>query len=223
MSIDNQFNDIPRNCQVKLMTRGLGSSFIEIKAPIPDKDTEPLVHGMTVQGRTGISSEFFPEETQKKLEALVDDLRTFVGNANDIAGDDQNKQNLKAFLANLTQASSEASKAMEQARETLKQAYLAIGDYRVLADTGTNALDKVSTSIQAASEELTRAGAQINVMLTRINEGDGTIGKMVSDGRFYEELLDTSTQMQVLLEEMKTLMQAINERGLGKVWKKGAN
>jgi phospholipid/cholesterol/gamma-HCH transport system substrate-binding protein len=223
MSIDNQFNDIPRNCQVKLMTRGLGSSFIEIKAPIPDKDTEPLVHGMTVQGRTGISSEFFPEETQKKLEALVDDLRTSVGNANDIAGDDQNKQNLKAFLANLTQASSEASKAMEQARETLKQAYLAIGDYRVLADTGTNALDKVSTSIQAASEELTRAGAQINVMLTRINEGDGTIGKMVSDGRFYEELLDTSTQMQVLLEEMKTLMQAINERGLGKVWKKGAN
>jgi len=222
LSIDNQFDDIPRDCQVKLMTRGLGSSFIEIKTPISEVPAEPLVQGMTIQGSSGISSEFFPEETQKKLEALVDKLRTFVGNANDIAGDDQNKQNVKIFLANLTQASDQAAKTLEQARETIKQAYVAIGDYRTLADTGTDAVEKVSASIVSVSEELTKASAQINVMLTSINEGEGTAGKFVTDARLYEELLDTGKQMQVLVAEMKTLMQAINERGLSRVWKKGA-
>ncbi len=222
MSIDNQFSDIPKDCQIKLMTRGLGSSFISIKSPIPDEKSECLTHGMTVQGSAGVSSEFFPEETQKKLEGLVDDLRTLVGNANDVAGDDENKQNLKTFLQNLTDASGQAAKTLEQARHTIDHAYAAIGDYRTLASTGTNALEKVSGSIASASEELTRASTQINVMLAGINEGNGTVGKLVNDARLYEELLDTSTQMQILVVEMKKLAQAINERGLGRVWKKGA-
>jgi len=222
MSIDNQFSDIPKNSEVTLLTRGLGSSFIEIESPIPDEETESLVHGVTIQGSTGISSDFFPEETQEKLEALVDELRTFVGNANDIAGDDQNKQNLKTFLLNLTEASDQAAQTLEQARDTIKQAYAAIGDYRTLASTGSNALEDVSASIVAATEELTKAGTQINVMLTGVNRGDGTIGKLVNDARLYEELLDTSEQLQVMVAEMKTLVEAINNRGLGKVWKKGA-
>ncbi len=222
ISIDNQFDDLPKDCQVKLMTRGLGSSFIEIKSPIPDENSEFLSHGMTIQGSAGINSEFFPEETQKKLEALVDDIRTLVGNANDVAGDDENKQNLKAFLQNLTTASGQAAKTLEQARNTIDHAYAAIGDYRTLAGTGTNALEKVSGSIVAASEQLTRASTQINVMLAGVNEGNGTVGKLINDARLYEELLDTSTQMQILVTEMKTLSQAINERGLGRVWKKGA-
>jgi phospholipid/cholesterol/gamma-HCH transport system substrate-binding protein len=217
MSIDDQFGDIPKNSQVTLLTRGLGSSFIEIKSPIPDEkdeEAEFLVHGVTIQGSTGISSDFFPEETQKKLEGLVDDLRTFVGNANDIAGDDQNKRNLKTFLFNLNQAS-------EQARDTLKQAHAAIGEYRKLADTGTNAMEDVSASIVASSEALTKASTQINVMLTGINKGNGTIGRLVTDARLYEELLDTSTQMQILVTDLKALTQAINDRGLMRVLKKG--
>ena len=79
MSIDKQFDTLPRDCEVKLMTRGLGSSFIEIKAPIYDANAPVLVHGMTIQGSSGISSEFFPEETQKKLEALVDDFAYLCG------------------------------------------------------------------------------------------------------------------------------------------------
>ena len=221
MSIDNQFNDIPKDSQVTLLTRGLGSSFIEIESPIPDEDTEHLVHGMTIQGSTGISSDFFPEETQKKLEGLVDDLRTFVGNANDIAGDDQNKENLKAFLVNLTEASDQATKTLEQASETLKEAYVAIGDYRTLAGTGTDALNQVSASIVAVSEELTKASTQINVMLTGINGGKGTVGKLVTDARLYEELLDTSEQMQVMVTDLKALVKAINEKGLMRVLKKG--
>jgi phospholipid/cholesterol/gamma-HCH transport system substrate-binding protein len=221
MSIDNQFNEIPQNSEVKLLTRGLGSSFIEIKSPIPDDTTENLVHGVTLQGSTGISSDFFPEETQKKLEGLVDDLRTFVGNANDIAGDDQNKENLKIFLSNLTKASDQAAKTLEDTRDTLKQAYAAIGDYRTLANTGTTTLDKVSASIVAASEEIAKASSQMTVMLTGINKGDGTAGRFVNDARLYEELLVTSSQMQILVTDLKALIQAINDRGLMRVLKKG--
>ncbi len=221
MSIDSQFNEIPKDSEVKLLTRGLGSSFIEIKSPIPDDKTVHLVHGLTIQGSTGVSSDFFPEETQKKLEGLVDDLRIFVGNANDIAGDAQNKKNLKAFLVNLTRASDQATRTLEETRNTLKEAYAAIGDYRTLANTGTTALDRVATSIVDTSEEMAKASSQMTVMLTGINKGEGTAGRFVNDARLYEELLDTSSQLQILVTDAKALIQAINDRGLMRVLKKG--
>jgi hypothetical protein len=51
-----------------------------------------------LQGSTGVTSEFFPEETQKELRELVVDMRTFVNNANDILGDPNNKENIKVTL-----------------------------------------------------------------------------------------------------------------------------
>lgn len=221
LSINNDFNNIPNNCEVKLMTRGLGSSYIELRAPIPDANTVFLTAGMSLQGSTGISSEFFPEETQEKLEGLVEDLRLFVGNANDIVGNAQNKQNLKQFLTNLTKVS-------EQAGVTLKEASLAIEDYRQLASTGTKAIEHADSRLQevvaavvTTADHLSEASTQLNLLLMNVNQGDGTLGKFVNDGRLYEELLESTDQLQILMTEMRALLKAVNERGLGRVWKKG--
>ena len=75
ISIENEYSNIPADVEVKLMTRGLGSSYIEIKPPTPDPDKPTkgvLTAGKVLQGSTGVSSEFFPEESQKKLEQLVE-------------------------------------------------------------------------------------------------------------------------------------------------------
>jgi ABC-type transporter Mla subunit MlaD len=70
LSIDKQYSDIPKNVEVKLLTRGLGSSYIELKLKGYDVN-EPagpfLGEGSLLQGSTGMTSEFFPEESQKKL------------------------------------------------------------------------------------------------------------------------------------------------------------
>jgi len=191
LSINKKYVNIPSNVEVKLMTRGLGSSYIEIKAPRPDPNrpvTEFLAEGSLLQGSTGMTSEFFPEESQEKLDKLADDLGTLVNSADSILGDEKNRENIKTALANLSDAS-------KQATQTLKE------------------LQEFFTAGTDASAELSKALAELRLILEKVNSGQGTAAKLINDGRLYENLLENTQQMQVLLEELKAFSKKVNEKG----------
>ena len=126
LSIDRKYSDIPSNVGVKVMTRGLGSSHIELSVDpyLPLVPTDPnrpetmyLLDRMLMQGSAGVTSEFFPVESQEKLDELADGLKTLVDNANNILGDKTNKENLKVTLANLSEASKNAKQTLEEIRK----------------------------------------------------------------------------------------------------------
>jgi ABC-type transporter Mla subunit MlaD len=189
--IDRRYNDIPADVDVKLMTRGLGSSYIELRiasVDVLEPPKEVLVDGSALQGSTGMTSEFFPEESQKKLDELVTGLNGLIGNANDILGDRENKQNVKTALANLS--------------ETTKQAMLTLKEF-----------EKFSGAWVRTSEELSRTTGEVQLILEKINKGEGTAGRLLNDGELYENLLENTRQLQVLLEELKTFFAKVNEKG----------
>jgi phospholipid/cholesterol/gamma-HCH transport system substrate-binding protein len=211
LSIDKKFVNIPSNVDVKLMTRGLGSSYIELKLdpaniPSPNDPNAYLAANTVLQGSTGMTSEFFPEESQKKLEVLVDKLSTLAKNINDVVGDPNAKSDFKAILANMTNASKKATDMFE--------------GFRKFSVTGTTTLknfendaDKFVSAVVATSEELGKTLAEMRVTLEKINSGQGTAGKLVNDGQLYESLVETSEQMRKVLEELKSFMANINEKG----------
>ncbi|MHC4622823.1 MAG: MlaD family protein [Planctomycetota bacterium] len=216
LSIDKRYVNIPSNVEVKLMTRGLGSSYIELKVdptlPLTPLDpnrleTKYLVHEMWLQGSAGMTSEFFPEESQKKLEELVEGFKTFIDNANDIVGDPGNKENIKTIMANL-------SEATEQATKTLKE-------FENLSTAGTSTLKNADVKIKElvvalvdTSSELGKASAELRLILDKINTGEGSAGRLVNDGRFYENLLENTQQMKLLVEELKAFVAQAREKGL---------
>jgi ABC-type transporter Mla subunit MlaD len=192
LSINKKYVNIPSNVEVKLMTRGLGSSYIEIKAPRPDPNrpvTEFLAEGSLLQGSTGMTSEFFPEESQKKLDGLLSSVSTLINNANDIIGDPNNRENLKTTLANVSEATKQAKQTMEEIQEFFT--------------AGTD-----------ASAELSKTLAELRLILEKVNNGQGTAAKLINDGRLYENLLENTQQMQVLLEELKALIAKYREKGI---------
>lgn len=211
LSIDKKHANIPSNVEVKLMTRGLGSSFIDLKIdpahiPSPNDSNDFLAAETLLQGSTGMTSEFFPEESQKKLELLVEELSTLAKNINDVVGDPNTKDNFKSILTNLSVASAKASDMFEGLRE--------------FSVTGTATLksleddtDKFVTSIIATSEELGKTLAEMRVTLEKVNSGKGSAGKFVNDPQFYESLVDTSEEMRKMLEELRTFMANANEKG----------
>ncbi|MCH8216164.1 MAG: MCE family protein [Planctomycetes bacterium] len=232
LSIGEQYDNIPLDSTVTLMTRGLGSSFIEIEAPQPDPArpvTEFMVDGIVLQGATGMTSEFFPQESQKKLELLVDDIRVFLGNANNMAGDRQNQENFKTILTNFAAASSELTQTLVQTKATLSVVSGTLDEYRNLAARGTDTLEHADALFQAltqsvveTSQELSKVASEVRLLLGHVNAGEGTIGRLVQDARFYENLLATTEELQVLVQQIKAITGAISERGLGQVWRKGA-
>lgn len=235
LSINNKYVDIPCNVQVKLMTRGLGSSYLELKvdpaklpAPLQDPN-DPyscfLRSGMLLQGSTGMTSEFFPEESQQMLNDLVMDIRTFIGNANDVIGDPNNKRNIKATLANLTDATGSLTVTLREAALTMQDARKTLEDFRSLASTGTDTLKNVDAkaerlvvSMLNTTTELSKAISQMRLALEKINHGDGAAGRFINDGRLYESLLENTTQLNVLLKDFKELIDKISSKGLRSVY-----
>ena len=226
LSINKQYRDIPSNIDAKLMTRGLGSSYIEL---VTDTAKPPvstfLVDGMKLQGSMGTTSEFLPKETMDMLNRLVENINTFMDNANDIIGDPNNKQNIKATLANLTEASHNASVAITKATDTLKDAREAIEQYRQLASTGAETIknidakaERLVASLVNTSAEIGQAMSQMRLAMEKINSGDGTAGRLVNDARLYESLVETIFQLNVLLTDIKELIDKINEKGLRSIY-----
>jgi phospholipid/cholesterol/gamma-HCH transport system substrate-binding protein len=235
LSINRKYTDIPCNVEVKLMTRGLGSSYLELKVdpnklPAQPRDSNDLStcflkDGMSLQGSTGMTSEFFPEESQEKLNLLVEGIRTFIDNANHIIGDPNNQRNLKATLANVTKTSEAFPAAVDQAIAMMKDAQKTMEEFRRLATTGSDTLkstdakaERLVASMVTTSNEIGKAVSQLRVAVEKVNNGQGSAGRLINDGRLYEGLLEDTTQLNILLKDLKELIDKVSEKGLHSVY-----
>jgi phospholipid/cholesterol/gamma-HCH transport system substrate-binding protein len=198
MSINKQYNQIPANVEVKLMTRGYGSSYLDLVSE-PNLMTMPfdanipeggyLRNGMVVQGQLSTSNDIFSEETQKKLDELLNGLIVAIKNTNDIIGNAENKENLKQSLENLSKATAQATSAIK--------------DFQTFM-----------VSANHSSEELSKIMASIRQIVEKVESGGGTLGKVVNDSKFYESLLENSRQLNSLITEMQDFVKKLKEKGV---------
>jgi len=236
LSIDDAYKDIPDDVNAVLLTKGFGSSYIDLQ-PKPYDVNKPNRPGLkspkntrpkTLQGSTGITSEFFPEELQNDVGELVAKMNTLAKNANDILGDPNNKRNVKHAVENLAAVSGEATARLQDANDTLryineavKAAKPAIEAIRKLADTGTKTLDstrpkaeKLLTNLVDASEDFGKSLSEARSILAKVNSGEGSAGRLVNDGKFYENLVENAEQLELLLKEIKAFVSWAREKGV---------
>ena len=198
LSIDKKYGQIPVDVDVKLMTRGLGSSYIELKSGpydvnTPYRDFLPVEEGKYLQGSTGVASEFFPEESQQKLTKLVDAMENLLGSANAIIGDEENQKNLQRTIENL-------AKATEQATTTLANADAHMED--------------ITVSFVQTSDNLAETLKELHIVLEKVNEGKGSMAKLLNDGRLYENLIENTEQIEKLLDELRLLVERSRKKGI---------
>jgi len=238
LSIDDTYNDIPADVNVVLLTKGFGSSYIELQLDdydVNEPNSPVLGQNSKLQGSTGITSEFFPEEMQEEVRELVVDIRTFVNNANDILGDPNNKRNVKRAVENLAAVSGEATARLRDAKGTLLRinqtldtvskavegARPAVEAARKLADAGTKTLEiagpkteELLTSLIGTSEHLGKSLLQARSILAQVNSGEGSAARFVNDGKLYENLVENAEQLELLLKEIKAFVSRAREKGV---------
>lgn len=248
LSIDKRYVTIPSSVEVKLMTRGLGSSYIELKQyteiPVipldPNRpETKYLVDKIWLQGSAGMTSEFFPEESQKKLDGLIDGLENLIANANDIIGDKDSKENIKKTLANFAEASKQAKDTLEEFEKlaiagttTLENADSKVDvvvaavvdtseEIRKFAAAGTSTLKSVDAKTEQlvaamvdTSEQLSGAMGELRLILEKVNSGQGSAARLINDGNLYENLLENTQQLQLLLEGIESFVTTARDKGV---------
>jgi len=215
LAIDKKYITIPSNSDIKLMKRGLGSSYIEIQID-PTRQLKPLdpnrpetvylQHNVAVQGSVGMVSEFVSDETQKKLEELLSNINALIGNINDVVGDRQNRENIRTTLANLTELSA-------RARQTLKEFEQFSATSRAAVNNVNDRLSEVADVVLESGEEFNAVLRESRAALEKLNAGQGTAARLLTDGRLYENLLDSTEEMRLALEEFKQVMEKTNKKG----------
>jgi len=200
IAIEKEYIGIPSNVDIKLIKRGLGSSYIDLQFD-PNKPPEPLdperpetaflVDGMPpLQGSIGMASEFFPPEVQSEIKALAVSIKTLANNINAIIGDRDNKASIKQTLTNVTAMT-------DQATKTLKS-------IEGLSDVGAEAIGNTAEQLDSTLTELRK-------ILAKVNTGDGTAARLLNDGRLYDNLLDTTKELKATSEQLRVITTDIKE------------
>lgn len=206
MSISKDYNNIPANAKVKLFRRGMGSSFIEISnTPMTPEELSQLKEkylkdGMTLQGETGSGSDLIPEDLQAKFKTLVGKATLMMDNINLIIGDVNNQANLKKTVSNLAQATEEATATLKQIRE--------------LAANANQKVNTVSDSFVKTSDQLGETLTEIQRVVNKINTGQGTVGKLVTDDKLYYNLVESSEELKTALEKVQKVLDKTAEKGV---------
>lgn len=218
LAIDKEFTNIPSNVDVKLLKRGLGSSFIEFQFD-SNKDITSFLHDeMVMQGKMDTASDFIPADLQNKISNLAEAITMLAGSANQIVGDEGNQVNIKVALENIRTAMEQASATLQSFQTLSKtgtdrintvadKASTTLDSIKKLSDTGTVKVDEVS-------EQLAGAISEIRQILAKVNDGEGSAAKIINDGKLYENLLDSSKELQMALEQLKILAAEAREKGL---------
>lgn len=180
-------------------------------AIIPDYLAENALSGDTLKGET--ESSLFTsigerlDPIQSKLEKVMVSADSLFKNVNNIL-DSRTQKSLRNSVLNLESTLQEVKNMMLSVnsmidstsidlKESIKNTRLITENFSKVSDTLANA--NIGGIMRKAEVTLNSA----NLMLESINEGKGTIGKLVTDDELYNNIAAMSKELENLLREMK--------------------
>lgn len=180
-------------------------------AIIPSYDGEIASSGSFLKGE--IESDIFSSVGEKlnplqaKLENVIVSADSLLLGLNQTLNADTRK-NLRATIANLNTTVSNFKKSSVSLDQLLSENKDKLGETLTNIELATNNFVKISDSIANANLGQTIAKLQNTVsnfdsILAGIDNGEGSIGKLMNDEALYTNLENASKELEELLREMK--------------------
>jgi phospholipid/cholesterol/gamma-HCH transport system substrate-binding protein len=199
---------LPRDTRAEIKTSGfLGANVLAL---VPGVSTEILSSGDTITatpapglnelaGTLGDQAGRVLEQTRRLLsDSLIGDMHSAAGSL--AAGMEDVQQLLDRQAAALGQL----IEALNQAAQELATAASSPELDRTLAN-----IDTLTARLAAAGDDLDSGSQSLASILRKVDEGDGTLGKMVNDGELYDRLTAATENIQVASEEIALLTRDV--------------
>ena len=144
---------------------------------------------------------------QDKLEKVLTNIDTLVTGINTVL-DQQTQKDLKKTIAEL-------SKTMEQFHQASAGMNSLITDNKVQINGAVSNFNKMSGNFSKISDSLNKADlgktvkslnatlAKVNGIMTDLESGNGSMGKLLKDDAFYDNLTRTTKELELLLQDVR--------------------
>lgn len=212
---DNQF-EFSKNSTLEIFESGLMSG-TEIRinpvygAPYA-KDGDTLKSNFELSMMKSLGGKVEPVADQ--LQSALKTIDSLSANLNKVV-DDQNRAEIKALLSNLNRTvasfeqTSRYTNAMISGSNPKLQSVL--DNANVATISAKNAMDKygkVAENIDVdklnnAVDKLSITAEQLNNVISGIQRGEGSLGKLTKDEQLYHNLTKTSENLNALIEDLK--------------------
>ena len=170
----------------------------------PGKATEPLPPDAVIKGSTERGLFDIGDELSGEAKATMESLREV---ANKQLAEDL-QRTLRSFerLANnfsdpKTGPGPEINATMVELRRLsgrLDSVLASPGLGNVVANA-----DSATVRFARLAEQYTTTGARVDTLLMRINRGDGTLGKLMTDTTMYTQLTELSASLKAFIDDLK--------------------
>jgi ABC-type transporter Mla subunit MlaD len=213
LSIEENYQ-IPKGSIAILKSSGvLGGKFIEIQK----SDSREMVEdGETIDGvyEQGIMDSFAAEG-----EKLSNDISTSIKGMEElIVGlnetlNDSTRQNISGILGNLRSTTTSLDQVISQRQNDLDQMIIhakeTLGNVNELSSENKEKLTSLITNLESTSKEmetlskgLNKTNTTLDEVLTKINNGTGTLGKLANDPSLYNNIDSLSVNLNELIKNI---------------------
>ena len=213
---------LPRDSRAYIKSLGMvGEKFIDI---IPGNSTEYLQNGDRIEGTIeGDLSElaFSAKDMMKQIQALLAQIQSVLTNVFDETAQNdlkesiqhlreisntinQNTNHLENTLVNIESMSKNLNEMLLEKRDQVESSIQNFHDVSTRFDDLASRVDESLTSTQA--------------ILAKIENQEGTVGKVLSDDQLYNDVRSLTTELQTLLQDFKQRPQKYVNFGFIKIF-----
>ena len=209
LRVDEPF-EIPEDSQVEVISRSvMGEKSINIRKGVSTVMVSP---GGTIEGTAapGISDMF------TQVDSVTLNMRDLLKNANILLDPDREKS-IKSSLAGVHDLTIELQETLKresgQINRVVANMDSLVSNVRDLSETerskvsGTlDNLESTSGRLNAMMDELQSTTTALDNILTRLDRGEGTMGKLLQDERLYEDAVRVAGKMDRLVTSLDELV-----------------
>ncbi len=141
------------------------------------------------------------DQRMTELGAAIEGLTTLVG-------DESFATDLRVTVAEARAAAEGLNAAIPRVETTLTDTMTSV-DERVAAT-----LDELTPRYSAVGDELAATNQALQDLVSQMQAGDGTVGRLMSDPALYQNLNDASERLNLALEEFRATMESFTEDGV---------
>lgn len=146
-------------------------------------------------------------------------LDLLLKNLNEVVGDDEARAQFVSAIKDLSKVSADGVELVAELRQTntelqgaIKKGDALFTDAQVAVGKLDERLDNVTRGLTSALQRVGNLVDRVNLIVDKINRGEGTIGLFLTDARLYESLVQTFRKLADATLEFELLIQE---------WRKG--
>ncbi|PCE62586.1 MlaD family protein [Sediminicola luteus] len=205
LSVDDDFSFSKNSLAELYDTSPIGGKGLQI-VPVFDGSV-PIQSGDTLitQAKPGLTDVFLEQlsPVKLKMEGALSSADSLLGNVNSVL-DDTTKQDLQASIGELKKLMIGLNQTVAVFNKNKGKLDATFGNLATLSGN----MAKISDSLAQAGLAETVASLQgtaksFDRMLAKMNAGEGTLGKMMTDKEMYDNLNESSRQLHLLLQDFR--------------------